>query len=111
VCFTVPPHACTNSTDLPVNIGNPSEYTVLDFANLIKAATQSSSKIITMPATADDPHMRKPDISVAKRELGWEPRVPVQEGITHTVKYFKSVLEAGEITPTGPEAARPRKNG
>ncbi|CAN0192030.1 unnamed protein product [Ascophyllum nodosum] len=95
--------------DGPVNIGNPDEYTVKDFAELIKASTESDSKIVHMESTKDDPSKRKPDISLAKREMGWEPAVSVHEGIVATVKYFREELErTGEITPTGPDASAPR---
>ena len=61
----------------PVNIGNPDEYTVKDFAELIKSLTNSNSTIKMLPKTEDDPRQRKPDIRVAKRELNWEPEVAV----------------------------------
>ncbi|CAM9116107.1 unnamed protein product, partial [Hapterophycus canaliculatus] len=93
----------------PVNIGNPDEYTVKDFAQLIKTSTGSQSKIVFMEATKDDPNKRKPDISLAKRELGWEPVVSVADGITKTTEYFRGELEkTGEIIPTGPDASKPR---
>lgn len=59
----------------PVNLGNPQEYTVEDFAKLIKGIVNSNSSIVHMPATTDDPHQRRPDISLAKAQLGWQPRV------------------------------------
>lgn len=59
----------------PVNIGNPDEYTVKDFAELIKTLTNSNSTIKMLPKTEDDPRQRKPDIRVAKRVLNWEPQV------------------------------------
>ncbi|CAN0025507.1 unnamed protein product [Laminaria digitata] len=65
--------------DLPVNIGNPDEYTVKDFAQLIKKATNSKSNIVYMDGTKDDPNKRKPDISLAKKELGWAPTVSVAD--------------------------------
>lgn len=92
----------------PVNIGNPDEYTVNNFATLIKELTTSTSKILHLPATEDDPKKRCPDITVAKRELDWRPVVPVREGLQRTIDYFESVLkESGEIVPTGPQAAKP----
>jgi UDP-glucuronate decarboxylase len=97
--------------DMPVNLGNPDElYSIKKFANKIKSMTAgSSSKIIFLPATQDDPRQRQPDISTAKRELDWQPRVTVEEGLEHTIFYFRSVLnEAGEIVPTGPGAAKPK---
>eukprot|EP00903_Cladosiphon_okamuranus_P008729 g8361.t1 len=95
----------------PVNIGNPDEYTVKDFAQLIKDSVDSESKIIHMDGTKDDPNKRKPDISLAKQELGWEPTVNVKDGIVKTIEYFREELEkTGEIIPTGPDASKPRKS-
>ena len=95
--------------DLPVNLGNPDEYTVKHFAEYIKEITQSDSEISFLPATKDDPTQRKPDISTAKRELDWEPKVTVKEGLQQTIAYFSRVLkESGEIIPTGQEASRPK---
>eukprot|EP01034_Spumella_vulgaris_P029391 gene29391-36440_t len=93
----------------PVNIGNPDEYTVKDFAELIKGLTKSNSTIQMLPATKDDPKQRKPDITCAGRELGWKPVVSVREGLAKAIKYFSDELhESGEIVPTGPDAARPQ---
>ena len=92
----------------PVNIGNPEEYTVNKFATLIKSLTSSKSIIQHLPATEDDPKKRRPDITVAQRELDWRPMVPVEEGLRRTIEYFRGVLkESGEIVPTGPNAAKP----
>ena len=79
---------------LPCNLGNPEEYTVKAFAILVKElVTGSSSTIIHMPATKDDPAKRKPDISIAREVLDWQPRVPVREGLSKTVAYFRAELE------------------
>jgi UDP-glucuronate decarboxylase len=95
--------------DLPVNLGNPDEYSIRDFAVKIKEMTKSNSEIKYLPATQDDPTQRQPDITTAKRELQWEPLVPVEDGLKHTIRYFQAVLEeAGEIIPTGPGAAKPK---
>ena len=95
--------------DKPVNIGNPDEYTVNDFAAFIKELTASDSTIKHLDATMDDPRKRKPDISVAKREIGWSPEVNVKTGLTKTIEYFAGVLkQSGEIVPTGPDAAKPK---
>ena len=98
------------SYDGPVNIGNPDEYSIKQFAEKIEQMTGSSSKIIYMPKVADDPSQREPDISTAKKELKWEPKVPVTDGISKTVAYFTGVLEhaGGKIEPTGPEASKPK---
>ena len=103
-------HALMNGDyDHPVNLGNPDEYTVKDFADYIKKMTHSGSDIRFLPKTQDDPSQRKPDITVAGRELNWKPVIPVEEGLKHTIEYFSSVLkEAGEIIPTGPGASRPQ---
>ncbi|CAN0244856.1 unnamed protein product, partial [Discosporangium mesarthrocarpum] len=94
--------------DQPVNIGNPEEYTVKEFAVMVKEATGSPSQVVHLEATKDDPNKRRPDISLAKEKLGWEPRVAVREGIEMTIKYFRQELErTGEITPTGPKASKP----
>eukprot|EP00158_Paraphelidium_tribonemae_P009881 Partr_v1_DN28990_c1_g1_i1_m25607 putative udp-glucuronic acid decarboxylase len=77
----------------PVNLGNPDEYTIKEFATLILDVTKSKSKISVKPATTDDPKMRKPDITVAKSEIGWQPNFPVRQGITETVDYFRQYIE------------------
>jgi UDP-glucuronate decarboxylase len=102
-------HALMNGEyDLPVNLGNPDEFSVQDFAVYIKNMTASHSKIVHLPKSEDDPSQRKPDISTAKREIQWQPQVSVEEGLRHTINYFQSVLdEAGEIIPTGPGASKP----
>lgn len=93
----------------PVNLGNPDEYTVGDFATLIKDITKSNSTIKMLPATTDDPQQRRPDITTAKEKIGWAPKVPVREGLTKAIAYFRKELEAsGEIIPTGPDASRPQ---
>jgi dTDP-glucose 4,6-dehydratase len=76
----------------PVNLGNPEEYTVLELAQLVKELTGSGSPIVFRPLPEDDPKQRRPDITLAKRLLGWEPRVPVREGLERTVAYFKQQL-------------------
>jgi UDP-glucuronate decarboxylase len=86
----------------PVNIGNPDEYSVHDFAKLIIQLTNSTSTIKFLPATQDDPHQRRPDITVAKKNLGWEPSVKVKDGLMKTIEYFKTQLKTeGDIEPTG----------
>lgn len=95
--------------DLPCNIGNPEEYTVKDFAYLIKDLVKSNSEIKFLPATRDDPSKRRPDISTAKKEIDWEPVVNLKDGLSATIEYFRGELEVtGEIVPTGPNAARPK---
>jgi dTDP-glucose 4,6-dehydratase len=73
----------------PVNLGNPKEMTILEFAERICELTGSSSPIVRRPLPEDDPRQRQPDISKAKRLLGWEPRVPLDEGLKQTTEYFR----------------------
>jgi dTDP-glucose 4,6-dehydratase len=77
---------------MPTNIGNPAEMTVLQFAEEIKRLTGTSAPIEFRPLPEDDPKIRRPDISKARRILGWEPRVPLDEGLKRTIDYFRSVL-------------------
>jgi len=76
----------------PVNIGNPNEFTMLELAQLVLELTGSSSGIDFRPLPEDDPTQRRPDISIARRELGWEPQVELREGLTETVKWFRAKL-------------------
>jgi dTDP-glucose 4,6-dehydratase len=77
---------------MPVNIGNPNEMTVLQFAKEIKRLTGSKAPIEFRPLPEDDPKIRRPDISKAKALLGWEPKVPLEEGLQRTINYFRSVV-------------------
>jgi dTDP-glucose 4,6-dehydratase len=79
--------------NLPVNLGNPHEMTVLDFAKKIIELTGSSSPIVFHPLPQDDPQVRQPDISKARELLGWEPQVPLEEGLKKTIQYFKERLQ------------------
>ena len=74
---------------LPVNLGNPVEITILEFARRIQSLTGTSAPIEHRPLPQDDPKQRKPDISKAGRVLGWEPRVPLEEGLRMTIEYFQ----------------------
>lgn len=76
----------------PMNIGNPREMTVMDFAREILRLTGSKSKIIYKPLPVDDPRVRQPDIAKAKKDLHWEPRVGLEEGLRETIEYFRKVL-------------------
>ncbi len=76
----------------PVNIGNPEEISILEFAREIIELTGSKSEIIFKPLPADDPKVRQPDISLARRVLGWEPKVSRREGLRRTLEYFKQRL-------------------
>lgn len=75
----------------PVNLGNPSERTILDLAQKILELTGSSSKIVFLPLPSDDPVKRKPDITVAKNKLGWEPKTGIMDGLKHTIEYFQDI--------------------
>jgi dTDP-glucose 4,6-dehydratase len=75
----------------PVNIGNPAELSVLDFARTIQKLTGTKSEIVFKPLPVDDPRVRQPDISKAKSKLGWEPKVPLEEGLPRTIEYFRSL--------------------
>src|SRR5271170_3658829 len=74
----------------PVNLGNPVEFTMRELAELVLSETRSSSPLVTLPLPQDDPKQRRPDISVAGAQLGWEPRTPLREGLKPTVDYFRS---------------------
>jgi dTDP-glucose 4,6-dehydratase len=82
----------------PVNIGNPVEFTMLECANEVLAVTGSKSEIIHKPLPQDDPARRRPDISKARKLLGWEPKIALREGLERSISYFRSRLEAGQIT-------------
>jgi len=79
----------------PVNLGNPNETTIVEFARKIIALTGSSSRLVFKPLPADDPKQRQPDITLAKQMLDWEPKVQVDDGLKQTIEYFRSVLAAG----------------
>jgi len=76
----------------PINLGNPTEFTMRKLADLILKETGSSSATVTRPLPQDDPRQRKPDIALAKMHLGWEPAVPLQEGLKPTVAYFRDLI-------------------
>jgi dTDP-glucose 4,6-dehydratase len=76
----------------PVNIGNPDEYTVADLARLVLEVVGSTSEIVSEPLPVDDPTQRRPDITLARSELGWEPRVPLREGLSRTAEWLRRVL-------------------
>jgi dTDP-glucose 4,6-dehydratase len=84
---------------LPVNIGNPNEFTVRELAELVLQETGSDSDIVSLPLPADDPKVRKPDITVARSVLGWEPRVDVREGLRRTIPYFREAHARGHAVP------------
>jgi dTDP-glucose 4,6-dehydratase len=81
----------------PVNIGNPVELSVLEFARTIRRLTGTSSEIVFRPLPIDDPKVRQPDITRAREVLHWEPKVELEEGLTRTIEYFRSVLAVNEV--------------
>jgi len=76
----------------PVNLGNPGEFTMIELAEAVKDLTGSSSNLIHEPLPQDDPKQRQPDISLAKAHLGWQPKVPLREGLKPTIAYFEQLL-------------------
>jgi dTDP-glucose 4,6-dehydratase len=82
-----------SSEHLPVNIGNPTEFTILDCAKRVLAVTGSTSKIRYEPLPQDDPKQRCPDISKAKALLGWEPRIELETGLKLSLEYFRRVTQ------------------
>ena len=81
-----------NETVGPINIGNPNEFTIKELAETVLKKVHSNSSIVKMPLPADDPMQRKPDISLANKALGWEPKIQLEEGLDLTIPYFKELL-------------------
>ena len=79
---------------MPVNIGNPDEFTIRELAEKVLQLTGSKSKIERRPLPEDDPKVRRPDISIARSILGWEPKIALEEGLKKTIPYFQSVIQA-----------------
>jgi dTDP-glucose 4,6-dehydratase len=80
---------------LPTNIGNSNEFTILECAKLVLEVTGSKSKIVSEPLPQDDPKQRKPDITKAKKLLGWEPKIQLREGLERSISYFKEMVAKG----------------
>lgn len=76
----------------PMNLGNPGEFTILELAELVIKMTKSRSKIVFAPLPSDDPMQRRPDIGMARRVIGWEPKVQLEEGLGYTIRYFRELL-------------------
>ncbi len=76
----------------PVNLGNPEEFSILDLAETIITMTGNRSKIVFKPLPQDDPMQRKPDISLARKTLGWQPQINLEEGLERTIAYFRAVI-------------------
>jgi UDP-glucuronate decarboxylase len=84
----------------PVNIGNPGEFTIKQLAEAVIELTGSKSKLVLKPLPADDPLQRQPDITLAKKHLGWEPKIPLREGLTKTIEWFKKIDMSSYRAPT-----------
>jgi UDP-glucuronate decarboxylase len=82
----------SDSTQSPINLGNPNEISVLELAQKIISMTNSSSKIIQLPLPQDDPKQRRPDIHKAKKILGWQPTIDLENGLIKTIEYFKDII-------------------
>jgi UDP-glucuronate decarboxylase len=78
----------------PVNIGNPVEHTMLELAEKVIALVGGRSKLVFQPLPADDPRQRQPDIRMARDKLGWQPKVPLEEGLRETIGYFRHLLQS-----------------
>jgi UDP-glucuronate decarboxylase len=76
----------------PVNLGNPVEFTIKELAEKIVAEVGNTSKVVYEPLPSDDPTRRKPDITLAKEQLGWVPKIPLEEGLKYAIEYFKTVV-------------------
>jgi UDP-glucuronate decarboxylase len=85
----------------PVNLGNPVEFTMIELAEQVKEITNSKSEIKFEPLPEDDPRQRQPDITLAREKLGWDPKVPLREGLEQTVGYFSELLKADIIKDAG----------
>jgi dTDP-glucose 4,6-dehydratase len=86
----------TSQQNMPVNLGNPAEMTIAELAETIRRKTGSKSPIVFEPLPVDDPKVRQPDISLARKLLGWSPRVSLDEGLTATIAYFRKKLGLAE---------------
>jgi UDP-glucuronate decarboxylase len=84
----------------PVNIGNPGEFTIRELAELTCELTGSRVPLVERPLPTDDPERRRPDISLARERLGWEPQVPLREGLARTIAWFRSIDVDSYRAPT-----------
>jgi len=79
----------------PINLGNPGEFTMIELAEAVIRLTGSASPMVFRPAPVDDPRQRQPDITKARAKLGWEPTIPLEQGLVHTIAYFDKLLSRG----------------
>lgn len=91
-----------------MNLGNPEEFSILELAELVIELTGSRSRMTFRPLPGDDPTQRCPDIALARRELGWQPRVGLREGLRRSIEHLERVLSRGDLAPAG-KARAPRK--
>jgi len=78
----------------PINLGSSAEFTILQLADTVIGLTGSKSKIVRRPLPEDDPRQRQPDIALAKKTLGWQPTISLEDGLRETIRYFKHLLQA-----------------
>ena len=95
-----------NGDSMPTNIGNPIEFTVRQLAEMVVELTGTKSSIISEPLPQDDPKVRKPDITRARTMLGWEPKIPLREGLVRTIEYFRGLMGTERMAPRSPLTAR-----
>jgi len=88
-----------DSLESPMNLGNPTEITIADLASRVRQMTESRSEISHVPSRDDDPGQRRPDISFARRRLGWSPKVSLNEGLRRTIRYFRDEIDLEEFRP------------
>lgn len=81
----------------PVNLGNPVEFSIKELAELVIELTGSSSSVVAKPLPSDDPERRQPDITLAREKLGWEPVIPLREGLIRTIPYFEHLLQGNKV--------------
>ncbi len=81
-----------DSIDSPINLGNPNEFSIMQLAEIIISKTASKSQIIKLPLPGDDPQQRQPDISLANHLINWDPKINIEEGLEHTIEYFRGKL-------------------
>jgi len=84
----------------PINLGNPGEFTMIELADTIKDLTGSSSPLVHEPLPQDDPKQRQPDITHAREQLDWEPKVALREGLKPTIAYFEQMLSRNSERPS-----------
>jgi UDP-glucuronate decarboxylase len=84
----------------PINIGNPTEFTMVGLAEMIMELTNSRSRVVYRPLPQDDPKQRRPDVSKASKELHWSPRVGLKEGLIKTIEYFEQMVRGRPVPST-----------